>query len=171
MNIKNEKIIHLLIAIFSITLIVYCFGELINSMITYKYHFEDCFEDTNRTISYESRKIEIETIMNYLIAFMVYLFIIIAYFLYTNKDNKGRFNLIVVTISMLIFVFCALELFNYATEYRRNITTNIEHSDLAYSYKSLKNENGVIIGYLKIFVIYLIVITSYFSYKLFAKKE
>jgi hypothetical protein len=140
-------------------------------MVTYKYHFEDYSEDTNRTISYELRKIEIETIMSYLIVFMVYLFMVTVYFSYGNKDHKGKFNLVVVIISMLIFVFCALKLFNYATEYRCCITTNMEHSDLLYSYKSLKNENGIIMGYLKIFIVYLIVITSYFSYKLFAKKE
>jgi cbb3-type cytochrome oxidase subunit 3 len=140
-------------------------------MVTYKYHFEDCFGDTNRTISYESRKIGIETIMSYLIVFMAYLFIIIVYFLYWNKNNKRRFNLTVITISVFIFVFCAFELFNYVIEYRRYITTNMKHSDLVYSYKSLKNENGIIIAYLKVFITYLIVIASYFSYRLFVKKR
>lgn len=171
MNIKSKKIIHLVIAILSITLIIYCSWELINSMVTYKHHFEDYSEDTNRTVSYESRKIGIETIMSYLTVFMVYLFIVTVYFLYRNKDHRGTFNLVIVTISILIFVFCVLQLFNYTTEYRDCITTNTEHSDLVYSYKSLKNENGIIMGYLKMFIVYLIVIASYFSYKLFAKKE
>lgn len=170
MNINSKRIIHLVIAIFSITLIIYCAWELINSMVTYKYHFEDYSEDTIRTISYESRKIGIETIMSYLLVFMIYLFIVIVYFFYRSKDYKGKFNLVVIAVSILILVFCALQLFNYATEYRRFITTNMEHSDLVYSYKSLKNENGIIMGYLKMFIIYLIVITSYFSNRLFAKK-
>jgi hypothetical protein len=170
-KIKSKKIVYLLITIFSITLIVYCFGELIDSMITYKYHFEDYFDDVDKFISYESRKIELEIITNYLKIFMVYLLIITVYFLYRNKKHKEKFYLIMSIVSILIFVFCALELFNYTKEYRHCITTNFDHTNLVYAYKSLKKENTIIISYLKVFIVYLIVVTSYFSYKLFSKKE
>jgi amino acid transporter len=140
-------------------------------MVTYKYHFEDYIEDTSRTISSESRKAEIEIIMSYLIVFIAYLFMIIAYFWVRNKKNKGNFNLIVITISILFFVFCTYNLFNYVTEYKYCIASNMKHSDLLYSYKSLKNENEIIMVYLKMFIVYLLTITSYFSYRLLIGRE
>jgi hypothetical protein len=170
-KIKSKKVVYLLIVIFSIALIVYCLGELIDCMIMYKYHFEDNFDDVDRTISYDSRKIELEIILNYLKVFMIYLFIITVYFLYRNKKHREKFYLITAIVSMLIFVFCALELFNYIKEYRHCITTNSNHSDLVYAYKLLKKENAIIMSYLKIFIVYLITITSYFMYRLFSKKN
>jgi hypothetical protein len=71
---------------------------------------------------------------------------------------------------MLIFVFCKLELFKYTAEYRHCITANIEHSDLVYSYKSLKSENAIIMNYLKVFIVYLTVITCHLSYRFLLKK-
>jgi hypothetical protein len=171
MNIKKSKrLIYLLIAIVSIILTIHCSLLLVDSMITSKYHFEDYFDGIYSTLSYEYRKFELETILFNLTVFVVYFFTIVSIFLYRNKTNKGKFNLTIVIVSTLLFLFCALELFNYAGEYKQRIKTNLNHSDLVYLYKSLRMENAMIIGYLKIFIPYLFVITSYFCYRFFRKK-
>ena len=71
---------------------------------------------------------------------------------------------------MLFMVFCFYELINYSIEYYDKIRVNIEQADIIVSYKQSKNELELIIGYLKIFIIYLLTITSYISYKVFSKK-
>ncbi|MDR0505257.1 MAG: hypothetical protein LBH32_00345 [Dysgonamonadaceae bacterium] len=56
---KSKNKFFLIIVIFLIILIVHFSWELIISMVTYKDYFEDYFEDSKQTISYESRKFEI----------------------------------------------------------------------------------------------------------------
>jgi hypothetical protein len=138
-------------------------------MITYKYHFDAYSCDVDVTVSYKSRKIELEIILYNLIIFMAYLFIITGIFLYQNRKNNRKFDLIIVFVSILLFVFCSLELCNYVGEYKC-IKTNFNHSELAYSYKFLKTENTMIMGYLKVFIPYLFMVISYFGYQFFRKK-
>jgi cytochrome bd-type quinol oxidase subunit 1 len=138
-------------------------------MVTYKYHFEDYCEDVDRIISYGSMKIEIEIVVNYLIIFILYLFTITVYFLYRNKKNKGKFNLIITILSVLLLVFCSLELINYMIEYKYKIEQNFDQSNLVVSYKSRKIEIELIMNYLKIFIAYLLIITGFFMYRLFHK--
>jgi cell division protein FtsL len=83
MNIKKgEKILYLLIAVVSISLIVFCFLSLLNYMVEYKYHIDENFDHADLVHSYKSRKIEIETITGYLKVFIAYLIMITSYFLY-----------------------------------------------------------------------------------------
>jgi hypothetical protein len=172
MSIKNKgkRSIYLLITIVSIILIIHCSLLLVDSMITSKCHFEDYFDGIYSTLSYEYRKFDLETILFNLTVFLVYLFTIVGIFLYRNKKNKGKFNLIIVIISTLLFLFCALELYNYEGEYKHCIKTNLNHSELTYLYKSLKMGNAMIMGYLKVFIPYLFVVMSYFCYR-FLKKS
>lgn len=154
----------------SIILIVFCSIELIDNMVTYKYHFEDFSENVIRNISYESRKTQIEIIINYLIISLIYLLLVTTYFLYKRKHNKTRVNRMIIIISILFVAFCSYELINYSIEYKDKIRANINQTDIIVSYKQSKIELELIIGYLKIFIIYLLTNTIYISYKVFSKK-
>ena len=170
MNTINKKVIYSIMFLFSITFIVFCSIELIDNMVTYKYHFEDFSEDVMKDISYESRKTKIEVITNYLIVSLLYLLFVTIYFLYKSKYNKTKAIRLIIIVSMLFMVFCFYELISYSIEYNDKIRVNIEQADIIVSYKQSKNELELIIGYLKIFIICLLTITSYISYKLFSKK-
>lgn len=85
-----------------------------------------------------------------------------------SKGEKTIY-LIISIVSVLLFVFCALSLFNYEVEYKYHIDENFDHADLVYSYQSRKLEIEAITGYLKVFIGYLFVMISYFMYKLFSK--
>ena len=85
--------------------------------------------------------------------------------------SKKLLYLIFALASILLVVFCSLSLLNYMVEYKYHIDENFDHTDLVYSYKSRKIEIETITGFLKIFIVYLIVIISYFLYRLFSKKN
>lgn len=167
MSIKNERVIYAIMFLLSIILIIFCSLELINSMVTYKYHFEDYSEDVYKIISYKSRKMELETIISYISVFTIYLLLVVIFFF--NKSLKSNIKTLVIIVSMLFIVFCFYELINYAIEYKDKIRTNLNQSDIIVSYKQSKMEIELIIRYLKIFIIYLLTITSYISYKLFSR--
>jgi hypothetical protein len=89
----------------------------------------------------------------------------------TKKITGEKILYLIITIvSITLVVFCSLSLLNYMVEYKYHIDENFDHTDLVYSYKSRKIEIETITGYLKFFIAYLIIITSYFLYRLFSKK-
>lgn len=88
-----------------------------------------------------------------------------------NTKNKINFHLLIAIVSILLIVVCFLSLIDYMVEYKYEIDENYDQTDLIYSYKSRKVEIETITIYLKVFIVYLIVITSYFFYRLFSKKK
>ena len=88
-----------------------------------------------------------------------------------NLRGKKIFYLIITIVSVLLIVYCSLSLFDCMIEYKYKIDQNFDHSDLVISFKNRKFEFDIIMGYLKIYIVYLLVVTSYFSYKLFSKKN
>ena len=166
MNTKIKKLIYSILIICSVILLFFCSWELINSLVTYKYHIEANFDHVSTGIPYESRKVEIEMIMSYITIIIVYLLIVSGFFLYWTTKTKGIFKLIIIIVSISLLVFCFTGLAHYVEEYSRCIKSNFNHSDLIYSYKSQKTEMDLILGYLKIFIAYLLVVICYFVYKL-----
>lgn len=88
-----------------------------------------------------------------------------------NIRNEKILYLVIIIVSILLVIFCSLSLLNYMIEYKYHIDENFDHADLIYSYQSRKIEIETIIGYLKVFIVYLIVITSFSLYRLFFQKN
>jgi len=86
-------------------------------------------------------------------------------------SSKKIFYLIIVIVSVLLIVYCSLSLLNCMVEYKYKIDENFDDTDFVISHKNRKIEFDMIIGYLKIFIVYLMVTTSFFTYKLFSKKK
>jgi len=87
-KIKSEKLLYSIIAVVSISLIVFCLLSLLNYMVEYKYHIDENFDHTDLVYSYKSRKVEIETITGFLKVFIAYLIMVVCYFLYRLFSKK-----------------------------------------------------------------------------------
>jgi heme/copper-type cytochrome/quinol oxidase subunit 2 len=179
MNTKIKKLFCLIIFIVSLCFIGVCSLELLDNMITYKYHIEHNINHIDTADSYESRKIEIEIVMNYIKIFIVYLLVIICFFsnnmfkkykvrkkeIASHFKKAGLFNSIITVFSMLMLAFLIVELFIYIADYNSNIRLNIEHKDIIRSYSSHKLEMDLRLAFLKTFLIYLMLVTLYFFRK------
>lgn len=164
MKLVVEKLIRIIILLFSVGLIVSCTVELIGSMLVYKYHFEDFTDVENITVAFDDRTSTLRAILVHIIVFVVYLWMLISYLFYKLKLTKMSFDMILAIVSLLFFIFCAYHFINYIAEYS-HLQSSGNHN-LSYSYAALKLESGLIIGYLKAFIPYLAVVAGYFYYKI-----
>lgn len=78
-----------------------------------------------------------------------------------NMKNN-TFNIIIISISVILIVFCSLICLNYMITYKYYIDENFDQKDLIYTYNSYKQEIHIILNYIKIFIIYLLIILLYF---------
>jgi len=90
MNTTNKNYFKYLIIITTLVLIFVCSIELLNTMITYKYHIEENFDHKEMIISYKERKIEIERIIVYLKIFITYFILIVGYLSYQIISKKNE---------------------------------------------------------------------------------
>ena len=74
-----------------------------------------------------------------------------------------------IVLSIILIAFCSFEIINYLIEYKYHIDENFDQSDMIVSYHSRKSEMDLIIISLKVFIVYFIIITIFFSYKYFKK--
>lgn len=169
MNIISKKIAYLIMLSLSAFLMIYCLVELIDSMITYKYHFEDYFDGATITISCESRKISLEIILKSLIFFIVYTLLTAGYLLYINRKNKKNIHSIIFFTSLLLLIYCSWNFAVYMIEYKETMAIYSAYNEIEASYQLMKSEVELIMLSLKVLMTYFIVTTLFFLCKLFGK--
>lgn len=87
-----------------------------------------------------------------------------------NTKNKHFFKIAIIIITLILIAICSFELFDYMITYKYHIEQNFDHKDMVVSYNERKIEIDMIIIFLKMFIVYLLTIASYFLYKVFSKK-
>lgn len=87
-----------------------------------------------------------------------------------NTKNKHFFKFTIIITTLILTAICVFELFDYMITYKYHIEENFDHKDIVLSYEGRKTEIVLIMIYLKVFIVYLLTISSYFIYKIFSKK-
>lgn len=90
MNIANKNFFKYIILVVTLVLVLVSSVELLDYMITYKYHIEENFDHKEMIVSYKERKIEIEKIIIYLKIFIAYFILIIGYITYLITTDKHK---------------------------------------------------------------------------------